>query len=239
MPNNPINGQDLIDLTNARLAGYANAVSQDDLLGFLCQAKDQVWGILKEQDEEYFLTFSQATTSTNPYYFAPLNTTTREYDLPDDFQEIKFIEVLTQGFADLKFVYRDATQEDFRSARRGANANNTPLSNPDTMLYTIIGKGKFVLADYPPATLNLQLWYTRLIPDFEAADTIDEILFPFSKLLADFAAKRIMLATQDPTQFAAWSEAWREDVIAIAQGSGPRNQSDPTFVSGLMEDGDC
>lgn len=229
-------GQDLITLANARLAGYQNAVSQDDLLGFLNEAKDSVWAILKALNDEYFLQFSQSTNAAASYYFAPLTTAAREYDLPGDFREIKFIECLTAGFTGIKFMYRDPIDEEFRATRRGANdtsSNSNP--NPDVILYTIVGKNQFVLADYPPTTLRAILWYIRSLPDFEASDAIDQILFPYSKKIADYAAKRVLLSNQDLPAFQAWSVQWREDVIEVAQGAGPRNQADPEFAQGLFE----
>lgn len=238
MPVDSLVGQDVIDLTNARLSGYQNAVSQDDLLGFINEAKDTVWSILKALNEQYFLIFSQATVSLDHYYFAPLSTSVREYTLPADFREIKFIECTTEGFSGVKFVYREPTDEDFRSARRGANDGNAPTVNPDTMLYTIIGKNQFVLAEYPPATVTLKLWYIRSLPDFEASDPVDEILYPYSKKIADYAAKRVLLATQDIAMFSAYAAQWREDVIEVAQGAGPRNQADAQFVQGLFEGDD-
>jgi|SRR6185369_3871320 len=232
-------GQDVIDLANGRLSGYANAVSQDDLLGFLNEAKDSVWNILKNLEDEYFITPSQATNAAGSYYFPALNATTREYALPTDLREIKFIECLTPGFTGLTFAFRNLTDGDFRSLRRGANDGTTAITNnPETILYTVVGKKTIVFADYPPAALTLQIWYVRSIPDFEAADPVDEVLYPYSKKIASYAAKAIMLATQDATQFQMWSAKWREDVIEIAQGADGRNGSDPVFVEGLCEGDD-
>jgi len=234
-----LNGQDIIDLANARLAGYANAVSQDDLLGFLNEAKDAVWNVLRGLEDEYFVTPSQATQSSESYYFPALSPTVREYNLPTDLREIKFIECTTSGFTGLQFVFRAITDEDFRSLRRAANEGTVAITNnPDTILYTVVGKKTIVFADFPPAALTLTIWYVRSIPDFEAADPVDEILFPYSKKIASYAAKAIMLATQDPVQFQMWSSKWREDVIEIAQGADGRNGSDPVFVQGMCEGDD-
>lgn len=238
MAKNSLIGSDLIDIANDLLAGYQNAVDSRQLLTYLNEGKDEVWTILKANNDGLFETMSQSTDSTADYYFAPLTSDSREYTLPPDFREIKFIECLTANYTDLAFVYRKPTDEGFRRARIAASETSSPTPNQTTFLYTIIGKDQFVLADYPPTTLNVVLWYTRSLPDFEASDTIDEILFPFSKKIASYAAKLAMLGVQDSGQFAAWQQQWRESVITMAQGAAPRNEADAEFVQGIDEESD-
>ena len=224
-------GQDLFNLAYANLGGLSNAVSSDQLLAYLNRGKDAVWAILKANNDEYFLAMSQSTDSSADSYFGPLATDTREYTLPDDLREIKFIECLTSNYTDSEWVYKNATDPEFRATRRAATGNPSSTFNASTQFfYTIVDKDQFVMASYPPAAVVLTLWYIRALPDFEMSDTVDEILFPFNKLIAEYAAKRATLGTQDQAQFTAWSAEWKQSVIEAAQGSGPRNEADATFA---------
>lgn len=228
-----LTGQDLYTLALNNLGGYSNSVSSDQLIAYLNRGKDAVWAILKANNDEYFLAMSQATNSSNDYYFGPLDPTLRQYTLPDDLREIKFIEVTTPNYTETEFVYRNATDPEYRAARRGSTTTPANSSSASRFLYTIVDKDQFVMADFPPVALTLTLWYIRALPDFELGDTVDEILFPFNKLIAEYAAKRAM--TKDAAQFNIWAAEWKSSVIEASQGSGPRNESDPVFVQDFIE----
>ncbi|HEY6766646.1 MAG TPA: hypothetical protein VI386_17945 [Candidatus Sulfotelmatobacter sp.] len=233
-----ITGQYLIDATNDLLGGYQNGVDSRAMMTFLNEAKDEIFSVTKELHEEYFQVFSQATDSTLDYYFGPLNSTTREYTLPADLRSIEFIECVTPTYEKLRFTYAKLNSPAFRDARIEANAMQGPdTSNCEEYVYSIAGKDQFVLASYPPTTLTLILWYTRALPDFEMSDVVDEILFPFSKKIAEYAAQRAMLSLQDPGMFAAWKATWRDSLINLVQAEGTRNDADATFVQDFM--GDC
>lgn len=233
-----ITGQFLVDMTNDLLAGYANGVDSRALMTFLNMGKDEVWEVTKELHDEYFQVFSQSTSPTSDYYFPVLNTATRSYTLPADLRSIEFIEVTSATFCGNEFVYAKLNSPEFREERRSSNALGGPdtNNNRNKFLYSIAGKDQFVMASYPPANLTLVLWYTRALPDFEASDVVSEILFPFSKKLAEYAAKRVMLADQDAGQFAAWRTEWRDSLINLVQSSSSRNDADPQFVEDFEGD---
>lgn len=237
-----ITGQYLIDMTNDLLGGYQNGVDQRALLTYLNQAKDEVWSVTKELHDEYFQVFSQPTTSTLTNYFPPLSTTVRNYTLPEDLRSIEFVEVQapTTGGPVPKFTYAKLNSPAFKEQREQSNqlGGPDPNSNSEQYLYTIAGHDQFVLASYPNQAYTLILWYTCSIQDFEAGDTISDILFPFSKKLAEYAAKAAMLANQDASQFSAWTQTWRQSLVNLVQGEGERNDADPRFVVDFTGDGD-
>lgn len=226
-------GQDLINEANARLAGYQNGVDPEALLSYLNEGKDELWALLKNLNEEYFVTSSQNTDNTQLNYFADLTIANRLYTLPGDLREIKFIEVATVGFTELQFKYRDMTDSEFRSARRDATSE-TGSTSVCEILYTIVGKDQMVLAQFPPA-IALTLWYVRSLPDFEVDQPVDEILFPYVKKIASYACQRAMLGLQDTAQFSAWVASWKQDCVTVTNSAAGRNQSDPIFVDGFCE----
>lgn len=232
-----LSGQALINLAQTNLGGLANAVTPDQLLSFINEGKDELWSILKQQNENLFTVSSQSTTPTGSYYFAPLSTTVREYALPFDVRDILFIEVTgPSGYERVKFTRRPMLSSPFRDARTSATAFNaqgssSSLSGVGEYFYDIVGKGTLVLAQYPEIAFSLNIWFVRALPDItvgQTSGTIDEIVFPFHKKIVDFAVSKIMLR-EDMSEFAIWKEQWKEDIINVVQGVG-RKSADPQFV---------
>lgn len=232
-----ITGQYLIDLTNDLLGGYQGSVDSRALMSYINQAKDEIWTVIKELKDEYFQVFSQSTSPTSDYYFPPLTTNNREYTLPEDLRSIEFIEVVTPGYTDIEFKYRKLNSKDFREARKEANTlgGSQPTNNVDEMIYSIAGQDQFVLASYPPADITITLWYTRALPDYEMSDVISEILCPYSKKIAEYAARRVMMAS-DLTAFTVWTATWKESLINLDQAAAQRNDSDAEFAEEFWGD---
>src|ERR1700683_1732104 len=184
-------------MTNDLLAGYQNGVDSRSLRTYLNMGKDAIWEVTKELHDEYFQVFSQNTNPSGNYYFPQLSTATREYTLPEDLRSIEFIEcqTATAGGAVAKFTYAKLNSPAFREARDRSNSLGGPEPNNSEQeyIYSIAGHDQFVLASYPSQDYSIILWYTAALLDFEASDTISDILFPFSKKLAEYAAKKAML----------------------------------------------
>lgn len=226
-----ITGAYLIDLTNDLLGGYQGSVDSRALMSYINLAKDEIWSVIKELKDEFFQAFSQSTNSAADFYFPQLSTGTRQYTLPEDFREIDYIEVTTPGYTELKFRYAKSNSPEFREARRQSNTlgGPQPTNNVDELIYTIAGQDQFVLASYPPVDLNVTLWYTRALPDYEMSDIISEILCPYSKKIAEYAARRVIM-TADLAGFTVWTATWKESLVNMDQAAGTRNDSDPVFV---------
>ena len=235
-----ITGQFLINMTNDLLGGYQNGIDSRALLTHLNNAKDEIWSVTKELNDEYFQVFSQATDPTKVNYFPPLQTNVREYTLPEDLRSIQFIEVQAPAGSGpvAKFTYAKLNNPSFREERESSNELGGPEPNNDrnSYQYSIAGHDQFVLASYPSQPYTLILWYTASIADFEATDTIADILFPFSKKMAEYAVKGAMMSLQDPAGFAAWTQTWRASLINLVQGEAERNNADPVFVQDFCGD---
>ena len=229
-----ITGNDLVQMTIHRLGGYSNYPDADVLLEYLNEAKDEVWGLLKQTMNDYFDQQSQPADASLDNYFPPLQMNVRVYDLPPDFREMRWISCETPGYEDRTFVLKKLTDAEFREAYKdGTMSLNNGGSGPNpisTYIYAVTGKGELVLASPPEYPLEITLWYTRWVQDFAAAETIDEVLLPYSKKMADYAAKKVMLMAQDQNQFALWKENWLADVTSITNNSSPRNEADAVFV---------
>ena len=236
-----LSGQALLNLAQTNLGGLSNAVTNDQLLSFINEGKDELWSILKQANENLFVVSSQATQSNNPYYFPALSLTVREYTLPFDVRDILFIEVTgPSGYERVKFTRKAMTHPDFRDARTGATAFNaqggsSPLTGVGEYFYDVVGKSTIVLAQYPEVAFTLIIWFIRTLPDItlgSTTGTIDEILFPFHKKIVDYAVMKIMLR-EEQDNFAAWKSQWRDDVIGTVQGVG-RKSADPIFTADFI-----
>lgn len=123
-----MNGQELLNLTNNKLGGYQNALDSEAMLAFINEGKDEVWAALKAQNQEYFVVGSQNTDPTADAYFPVLTTDVRDYTLPADMREVKWIEVLNvPNGTDVVFEYLDITDPEFRSARQGAGLGTASM----------------------------------------------------------------------------------------------------------------
>lgn len=224
-------GADLVNLANDRLAGYENAVSPSTLMSFVNEGKDAVWNLMKSLDKEYFMQVTQNTSPASASYFPSLTAASREYTLPSDCSSLEFIECLTPGYqtADFEFLEMNSTQ--FKELRRAGGVSGQPLGvSPFVIYYTIVGKDQFVLVAYPPATLALRLWYIRSIPDYESDTNVDDIVFPYAKLIANYAVQKALLSIQDPVQFTLWVSSWKSDVIELMQNAGDRDTTNAQFA---------
>lgn len=225
-----IDGKYLVDRASEKLGGYANAVDPNVLLSLINEGKDEVWAILKDLRADWFVKSSQSATSTADDYFGLLATNTREYNLPADFHEMKFIEVLTSGYETLEFVYTDMTHSDFKDARRYATLNNDSSLSASLYHYDIVGQRTFILAEYPIAVLELRLWYVRWITDLELDTALTEVLHPYAKRITDYAVRKQILSSQDASLWQAWRDEWSESVKRIEKSAGPRQVSDAVYV---------
>lgn len=229
-------GNDILELIQDNLLGYQGVADSRALLNYANQGKDEIWGWLKTLDSDYFVGMSQSTDPTQTTYFPNLTVNQRTYTTPSDLREIKFIECLTPGFTTLKFVYAKQTDEQYRRERFESNETSSPTPNQEQFLYTIIGQNQFVLASYVPTTLNVVLWYTHSLADMEPNTNIDQILPPYSKKIAEYAAKKAMIGAQDAGQFDRWRQEWKDSLILVTQEAGPRNQADPVFVQSMDDE---
>lgn len=234
MPASPeqpnVSGQTLVDLTNAFLGGYQNAVDEGVMLTLLNEGKNEVWMILKSLRADWFMTSSQNTDSTKNNFFDKMSQASRQYTLPNNYHEMKFIEVLDVGMEDTEFIYRDMATSEWKDLRR-SNTNQAPNSTSNIQYhYDIVGKNQLLLAEYPQINFTAVLWYVRMVPDFSINDPIDEIVYPYASKIAMYATKLLMLTNQDPEMWKAWKDEWKEGVQRIAMSASPRQIADTVYV---------
>lgn len=228
----PIYGSDLVNIVKSDLAGYANAFDGTTILTMINEGQSEVWTIIKELRADYFSVQSGSTDNTQSNFFPQFSTTVREYPLPPDYAEMRFIEDLVDvGFEDIEWVYRPMDHPDFKDNRRASTtAQSSSGYNASRYIYTIAGN-QFVCAQFPTIPFSLTLWYIRFLPPLlDEAISIPDIILPYATKIATFAVKRLILSQQDPELFAMWKDEWSKEIITINNSAAIRQSADAVFV---------
>lgn len=239
MPAQDLNGQAIVTLAQNNLGGLANAVTPDTLLSFINEGKDELWAILKQTNEEFFVNPTQTSDNSQNNFFAPLLTNSRQYSLPVDCRDILFIEVIgPSGYERVQFTRKPILHPEFRDARTGATAfnaqgNSTPLSGIGEYYYDVIGKNTLLLAQFPEVAFTVTLWYVRNLPEITLNGVVDEIVFPFHKKIANYAAMKVIMLKEDAAAFQEYREGWRSDIVTVVQSAG-RHSADANFVADFV-----
>jgi hypothetical protein len=233
MSNPTLTGQDLLDDLRVELGALSNAFTVDQLFLFINKGVGEVWSVVQSLGLDYFSDSTQSTDNSKDDFIAQLTTSVREYDLPRNARELRFIETTTPGFEDRIFEYRKFDDPVYAVARRQATANGagggaTSGSIIGNYFYTVFGN-QIVLAQFPEANLTVKFWYIASIDDIDETG-IPAILHPFNKKIVDYAALRAIVSTQNNQMSVTWLEAWKESVKTIAMSVGGRASTNPTFI---------
>ena len=213
-----------------RLAGLANAFTQQQLISFINEGKDELWEAFITSADDYFVQ-STTTTAGQTNTLATLSTTTREYTLPSDCLAPRFIECVTPGFEYIRFVYRKITHPDFQEQRRSATQSGSDASSLtfQTYYYTIVGKNTIMFAAFPETAFTIKVWYVRALPDLvNLGDALDEMVQPLARRITDYVVKQIQLI-KDPNAWVAWKEDWKDKIALTVEAASPRDETTPTF----------
>lgn len=227
--------QDVVDLFRSIAAPERDELSIfRKHLPLLNAAQRAVWKILTSRKpmNNWFVVPSQSTTPANPDYFGPLAVGTREYALPSNFHQMRLIESITAGYEHTKFGKEPIDSPAFKETREfGAE---TPFGIE--VLYDIIGErpGKMMFASYPPAALQLRLWYVRT-PTVLAAitDSLNDFPIEAPDLMARWAAGNFLLGS-DFGKWADFERQWSTEVERSVFGDN-RDNTAPTLVLGFLE----
>jgi hypothetical protein len=234
---NPIlTGQDILDDLRIELGALSNAFTVDQQLLFINKGVQEVWSIVSSLGLDYFADATQNTDNTKDDFFIQLTTNVREYNLPTNCRELRFIECTTAGFEDRVFELRKFDDPLFAVARRQATANGSSGGGGATSgsiignyYYAVFGN-QIILAQYPEATLTAKCWYIAGIDDIGVGD-VPNILHPFNKKIVDYAAVRAILSTQNESLSPQWLDAWKDSVRTLAISVGGRSSTNPVFIS--------
>jgi hypothetical protein len=237
MSNPTLSGQDLLDDLRTELGVLANAFTVDQQLLFLNKGVQEVWSIVQSLGLDYFADSTQNTDNTKDDFFVQLTTNVREYNLPTNCRELRFIECTTAGFEDRVFELRKFDDPLFAVARKQATAQGSSGGGGATSgsiignyYYAVFGN-QIVLAQYPEATLTAKCWYIASIDNITDATTIPAILHPFNVKIVDYAAERAILSTQNESLSVSWMEEWKDSVKTLAMSVGGRSSTNPVFIA--------
>lgn len=230
--NPTVSGQSLLDAVRINLGGLANAFTDDQLFYFISLGTQEVWSVVRELDLDYFGDSSQATSTSKDDFFANLDPTKREYDLPKNCRELRFIEILTGGFEDRKITYRKFEDPIFQEARRSSTMAGSANNVCGEYYYTIFGN-QMMLAQFPEAPLAIKMWYVAAIDDV-TVESFPAILHPFSGKITDYATERAVKSSQNIELDQDWMLTWKDAIKTLALTAGSRTSTDPIFCADFL-----
>ena len=225
-----ITGQSLVNETFMRLGGLSNVFSTQELLSFVNDGVQEVWAIVRSLDADHTVDTSQTTTSTSDNYFQTLSTSTREYTLPPNAREIRFIECTNAGYENTIFEFRKIDDVDFQNYRREATASGTSQQGRVGKYYYTVSGQQLVFAQYPETALVLKVWYIKAIDNAEIDVQLTTLQPPLDRKIVEFATQRAMLVARQETVSDRWMAAWRDSVKTICLSVVPRNSANAIFI---------
>lgn len=230
----------LLAVLDDELHGLKGAFSEPQKIRRLNKAIDQVWAILKELREGYFLVSSQSADSAKDDFFPQLTTSDTEVSLPKNFGEMRWIETTSPTtLAGLRFLRTKMSEEVFREERIEQNSGQTGASSLiDSIHYDIIGPGAtgrqtMVLARPVTQAVTAKLWYIRTLPKFGVPKVVLEelaaVLSPYVHSVVTYATKSL-LQSENKEASMKWEQDWREDLRRSIDSAQIRQSADPDTV---------
>lgn len=223
----------LIPLFDA-LAGDKRAnITTDGKTALLNAAKTEVWKLyvgLRTEDN-WWLEQSQNVDSGLDTYFPVLDTAIRQYDLPNNFHQLRSTEIVTPEATSVVMRKSSITDPQFQIRRQ----DSAPRPGFSDIEYDLIGTdpGQMILAGFPTAVLDVRLWYVRKPTAWtRPSDSIDEFPEGSRILMVEWAVQRHLLGFSS-AKWASYVESWNNGVSRWML-SLDRDTSGPDIVQGFM-----
>lgn len=210
--------------------------SNAQLNRYITRAKDRVWNRVIALNEDYFtitrdsdggnITVLGETYASSSFQIV---SATRDYTLPPDFREMKMIEVLTDGYEDVRFLYRDLAHPDMR-----AMLEITDDQTPSTFYFDIVGERTLRIAPMSSTTLDLRLTYVRFFTDLTTDTQTLEMPHPLYLAVEEYAT--FFALRQDRSPDAELYEKTGDKIIAEMFGAHHRQIQDVETAPGYLAD---
>lgn len=227
--------RDIIDLFRSLSTPQANEFELfKKHLPLINAGQRKLWQVLTSRKpmNNWFVVFSQASNGAGADYFAPLAVGTREYALPPNFHHLRLIEPLSTGYENVLFTKTSMDSPDFRAGRALTSANQFGSE----ALYDIIGvnPGRMMLAQYPPAAIELRLSYVRICTPFTAiTDVLTDFPDMAPELIARWCATQLLLGN-DFDKWQSFEGQWRSEIDQFVFGE-TRDDTGPSIAEGFLE----
>lgn len=199
---------DLIFLVRHKIEDLdATRFDDERIVATLLEAAVEVWKDLETvPDADYFNTSSTLALTSN----------TREYNLPANFSQLKYIEP-PSTHTYLRFVHRDLSHPEFQQQRRWATSVSGQSYTGGEIAFDVYREGatsKLMLDVYPPA-ITVTIWYVKIFTDVTSLSAVMELPDMAQTNVASLAAA--MLTNRTPEALLAESEEKRRRTIEAAR----------------------
>lgn len=223
----------LVPLFDALAGDKRDTIKIDSKTALLNAAKTEVWKLyvgLRTEDN-WWLQQSQNDDFGLDTFFPVLDTEIREYDLPNNFHQLRSTEIVTPEATSVVMRKSSITDPQFQ-IRRQDIASRPGFSDIE---YDLIGTdpGQMILAGFPTAVLDVRLWYIRKPTAWTTpAALIDEFPEGSYILMAEWAVQRHLLGLSSG-KWKPFLETWNSSVGRWML-SLDRDTSGPDIVLGFM-----
>lgn len=227
--------RDVADLLAAIIPDLRDPVRLPSKLPLFNAAVVATWRVLvnRQTQHNWFVVSSESTDPTLPNYFPKLEPGQREYPLPQNFHQLRAIEVLTQAFRDVVFTKANLDRSGFIADR----ASPEQVQTSGFMYYDIIGAnpGSFLVSKSPSTEIDAMLRYVRKPDKITSLDSsLDDFPVDVVPSMAEYLAKANTLGMQDG-RFTAFVGEWSAAVDDLVFGER-RDNTDRQVVVGMFED---
>lgn len=203
--------------------------SDTELYNFINRAKDKVWIEVRKLKADFFVKNLDTDDGSVTLHGESFDTSTlaisvggTEITLPHDFHEMKYIEVTTSGYEDVRFYHRDITHPDFR-AKRALTDNQTPTH----FYFDVYGERTLIYTPKSSVALNLRIFYVFKPADVDGSTSLD-MPDPLYLAVEEYATTRAQLKDRDETA-AVWQQMGNKTVLDCL-GAMTRQIQDPVMV---------
>ncbi len=225
---------ELVPLVKMWVKDRADSLNREEFVRALDVAKTHLWRIIVAKDESsnWFSERSQWGDSGADNFFPNLEVSIFQYDLPNNYHQLKEAEVDTNGEADIRMIKDHIGSDTWKEHRENQYATDATRE----ILYDITGSGKGKLTlPFPPSKLHeVILTYIKTPTPWLLETTVtDELPFVSLDLIAEDAAAILRFGIQD-TRYEKFRDSWSTrvaDMIAALR----RDETGPEFAVGMFE----
>ena len=202
---------------------------------YINRARDRVWNEVRKLGEDYYMVTRPAADGTltilgESFDCSGLGITVggTTLTLPQDFAEVKLIQVTTGGYENIRVEYRDLTHPDMRDAM-DVPSNITP----SIYYFDVIAERTLRYAPKSDTALSLSITYVQRFDDLSSDSDTLTMPYPFFMAVEHYAVASAML--QDRNADAATHEARAKQIILDATGADVRQRQDTEAAVAYLE----
>jgi hypothetical protein len=191
------------------------------------EAKNELVKIIRQSKRDYFTTASTFSISPAPAQWIPTG-----FVLPDDFSQLKDIQITDAGYEWIQFVHIDMADPRFKQM---IETGGSFASGEGFFYYDIAGRESVIVAPSPDIVLNGIMYYSQTVPDMAfPTDEPTGIPIEHQDFIVNFIVCECLRETNDP-QLSGYLDKLEKQREMLLESLADQQVREPQFVRGFME----